>query len=142
MERIGFVGLGKMGLPMCRNLLKAGFRLTVYNRSQGAVETLVREGAKKVASPAAVAEVSDIVLTCLPDIPAVEQVYLGPNGIMTRLHTGQIVVDHSTVSPRTSRSLYEAAKAKGAGFLDAPVSGGPAGAQGATLTIMVGGDAD
>ena len=142
MQRVGFIGLGKMGLPMCRNLLKAGFPVTVYNRSHAVTETLVREGAKQAASSAAVAEGSEIVLTCLPNIPAVEQVYLGTSGIMSRLRSGQVAVDHSTVSPQTSRSLYETAKAKGAGFLDAPVSGGPAGAQGATLTIMVGGDAD
>ncbi len=140
MLRAGFIGLGKMGRPMAQHLLKAGFPVTVHNRSRGPVDALAGEGAAPAGSPAEVARRSDIVLTCLPDVPAVEQVYLGPDGLMDGVRAGQALVDHSTVGPRTSRALYEAARAKGAGFLDAPVSGGPAGAQAATLTIMAGGD--
>ncbi|MCH8196210.1 MAG: NAD(P)-dependent oxidoreductase [Chloroflexi bacterium] len=140
MLRVGFVGLGKMGLPMCRNLIKAGFPLTVYNRSRAAVDQLASEGATAAGDATEVAQHSDIVLTCLPDPDAVEEVYLGPRGIMEATREGQVLVDHSTVGPKTSVRLYETAKAKGAGFLDAPVSGGPSGAASATLTIMAGGD--
>lgn len=140
MLRVGFIGLGKMGRPMCCNLLKAGFSLTVHNRSRGPVDELAAQGATPATSPAEVAQRSDVVLTCLPDVPAVEDVYLGRNGILEHVRSGQVLVDHSTVGLSTSHRLHDAARAKGAGFLDAPVSGGPAGAQSATLTIMVGGD--
>ena len=142
MLRVGFIGLGKMGLPMCRNLLHAGFPLVVHNRSQGAVQELVALNATRAESPAEVAAKTDIVLTALPDVPAVQQVYLGEHGIMSAAHPGLLLADHSTVSPQMSRTLYQAAKKVGADFLDAPVSGGVAGATAATLTIMAGGDAD
>ncbi|MEE9286311.1 MAG: NAD(P)-dependent oxidoreductase [Dehalococcoidia bacterium] len=141
MLRVGFIGLGKMGLPMARHLLKAGFPLAVHNRSRANVERLASEGAAATGSPAEVARQSDVVLTCLPDTQAVEEVFLGPGGIMEATREGQVLVDHSTVGPTTSVKLYETAKAHGAGFLDAPVSGGPGGVTSATLTIMVGGDA-
>lgn len=139
--RVGFIGLGKMGRPMSRSLLKAGFRLTVHSRSPGPVDELVKAGAVRADAPDEVAAQSDFVLTCLPDVPAVEQVYLGQRGIIGATHPGHVLIDHSTVGPTTSLKLYEAAKATGAGFLDAPVSGGPAGAEAATLTVMAGGDA-
>lgn len=140
MLRVGFIGLGKMGLPMCRNLLKAGLPLVVHNRSPRAVQELVAAGATPASSPAEVASSVDIVLTCLPDVPAVQLVYQGPNGVLSKARPGLLMVDHSTVSPDLSRGLYQAAKKQWAAFLDAPVSGGTAGAAAGTLTIMVGGD--
>ncbi len=142
MQRIGFIGLGKMGRPMSENLLRAGFPLVVHSRSPGPVEALVALGATSAESPRQVAEGSDVVLSCLPDVPAVHQVYLGPDGVLQALRRGQVLADHSTVDPNTSRDLYEAAKAGGAAFLDAPMSGGPARAVDGSLTFMVGGDVD
>jgi 3-hydroxyisobutyrate dehydrogenase-like beta-hydroxyacid dehydrogenase len=136
---VGFVGLGRMGRPMARHLLAAGFPLTVHNRSRGAVEELAAEGARPARTPAEVAEASDIVLACLTNTASTEDVFLGKNGLVEAARAGQIFVDHSTVSPTTSRQCADAARPKGADFLDAPVSGGPAGAQAGTLTIMVGG---
>jgi len=138
--RVGFIGLGKMGRPMTRRLLGAGFVVTVHNRSRAAVDELVKEGAHPAASPAEVARAADIVLTCLTNTRSVEEVYFGPDGLIEAVRPGQILVDHGTVSPTTSRRCAEAARARGADFLDAPVSGGPAGAQAGTLTIMVGGN--
>ncbi len=137
---VGFIGLGRMGRPMARHLLAAGFPLTVHNRSRAAVAELAAAGARPATTPAAVSHASDVVLTCLPTTASVEEVYFGPNGLSEAARPGQILVDHSTVSPTTSRQCAEAARRRGADFLDAPVSGGPAGAEAGTLTIMVGGD--
>jgi 3-hydroxyisobutyrate dehydrogenase len=137
---IGFVGLGKMGRPMTEHLLRAGHRVHVHNRSRGVVEELATRGALPATSPREVAERAEIVMTCLTDTPAVEEVYFGPNGLLQAARAGQIFVDHSTVGLQTSRQCAERARARGADFLDAPVSGGPAGAQGGTLTVMVGGE--
>jgi 3-hydroxyisobutyrate dehydrogenase-like beta-hydroxyacid dehydrogenase len=137
--RVGFIGLGKMGRPMASRLLEAGYAVTVHNRSRRAVDDLAAEGAQPAGSPAEVASQSDMVLTALPTPAAVEEVYLGPQGLVVYARTGQVLADHSTVSPPTSRRVAEAVAARGAGFLDAPVSGGPAGAQSGSLTIMVGG---
>jgi len=138
--KVGFIGLGRMGMPMSQRLLKAGFYLTVHNRSRGKVEELARLGAHPAFSPAEVSRASDIVLTCLPDVPTVENVFLGEDGIVPAARPGQILVDHSTVGPSTSRRIAEAAEAIGASFLDAPISGGVERAANGTLTIMVGGD--
>lgn len=140
--KVGFIGLGKMGRPMTQQLLKAGFEVTVHNRSRGVVDELAKEGAKPASSAREVAEASDFVLTCLPTPDSVEEIYLGENGVAEGGRAGQVWIDHSTVSPATNEKCAEAAQAKGAAFLDAPVSGGPGGAQGGTLTIMVGGDAE
>lgn len=140
--RLGFIGLGKMGRPMTRNLLAAGFAVTIHNRSQGVVAELSKEGATPAGSPRAVAEAADLVFTCLPTPESVEEVYLGADGLIPAARDGQILVDCSTVGPALSRALAAAAAERGAGFLDAPVSGGPAGAEAATLTIMVGGEAE
>ncbi len=137
---VGFVGLGKMGRPMTLNLLKAGYTVTVHNRSRAVVDELVQAGARPATSPAEVARASEIVLTCLTNTRSIEDVYFGANGLIEAARPGQILVDHSTASPTTSKQCAEAARARGADFLDAPVSGGPAGAQAATLTIMVGGE--
>lgn len=139
--RVGYIGLGVMGKPMARNLLRAGFALTVHNRSRGAVEELAGEGATPATSPAEVARASDVVLTCLPGPADVELVYLGPSGVLEGVGAGSVLVDMSTIDPDTHRRIASLATARGASYLDAPVSGGSTGAQQATLTIMVGGEA-
>lgn len=138
-ERIGFIGLGIMGKPMARNLIKAGYSLTVHNRSRGAVDELVREGAKDGRTPRGVAEESDMIITMLPDSPDVQQVVTGPSGVLEGLRKGAVLVDMSTISPMVTQDLAKAVRSKGAEMLDAPVSGGEKGAAEATLSIMVGG---
>ena len=140
--RVGFIGLGRMGKHMSYNLLKAGHILTVHNRSQAKVEELARAGARPASSPRQVAEASEVVLACLPDVHATEEVFLGSDGIVTACRPGQVLVDHSTIGPATARRIAEAARERGALFLDAPISGGVERAQEGTLTIMVGGDTD
>ena len=141
-SRLGFIGLGLMGKPMAGHLLKAGFPLTVHNRSQAAVDELIVAGAKSAPSPKEMAQNADIVFTCLPDSPDVEQIVLGKDGIIEGAREGLIVVDHSTIKPATARNIAAELSSHGVKFLDAPVSGGQVGAQNGTLTIMVGGDAD
>ncbi|HEX3722106.1 MAG TPA: NAD(P)-dependent oxidoreductase [Nitrolancea sp.] len=138
--RIGFIGLGHMGFPMTQNLLRAGFAVTVHNRSRDAVQRLAADGAQAADSAAEVAQQSDLVITCLPTVSAVDVVYRGDAGLLESAREGSILIDCSTVSPRLSREIYQAAKERGIEFLDAPISGGPTGAQAATLTIMAGGD--
>jgi 3-hydroxyisobutyrate dehydrogenase/2-hydroxy-3-oxopropionate reductase len=133
----GFIGLGKMGQPMVRRLIGAGFTVHVYNRSRGAVDALAGEGAKACDSATQVAERADVIMTALPTPESVETVY---TELAAAARGGQIYIDHSTVSPSTNRWCAEQLKKKGAEFLDAPVSGGPAGAQQGTLTVMVGGE--
>jgi len=140
MERLGFIGLGLMGKPMARNLLKAGYELTVFNRSRSPLAELATAGANLAESPMQVAQQSDVVLVCVSDSPDVEAVVLGDNGILAGARSGMLVIDNSTIAPTTSRKVYEALKAKGVAALDAPVSGGDIGAQQGTLSIMVGGD--
>ncbi len=139
MEKIGFIGLGIMGKPMARNLIKAGYPVTVHNRSQGAVKELASEGATAASSPKAVAEQSDIVITMLPDSPDVDQVVTGPGGVAEGVRDGMLFVDMSTIAPATTRKIYNILKEKGVESLDAPVSGGEVGAKEGTLSIMVGG---
>lgn len=138
--RVGVIGLGIMGRPMARNLLRAGYSLVVHNRSRAAVDELVREGADAADSPRAVAEAVDIVLTILPDSPDVEAVTYGDRGILSGARPGLIHVDMSTISPAVTQRLGEAARARGVRLLDAPISGGDKGAIAGTLSIMVGGD--
>lgn len=140
--KVGFVGLGRMGRPMTENLLKKGVEVTVHNRSRGVVDEMAKQGAKPASSPREVAEAADVVLTALPTLETVEEVYFGEEGLIPNGRPGQILIDCSTVSPDVTRRCYEGAKAKGIGFLDGPMSGGPAGATGATLTYMIGGDDD
>jgi 2-hydroxy-3-oxopropionate reductase len=142
MKSIGFIGLGIMGRPMARNLMAAGFSLTVHNRSRGAVDELAREGAQVADSPAALASRVDVVITMLPDTPDVEAVLLGPTGVLAHARPGSLVIDTSTISPDVARSLGDEAQARGLKFLDAPVSGGEAGAEAGSLSIMVGGAPD
>ena len=138
--KVGFIGLGRMGMPMSQRLLKSGFYLTVHNRSRGKVEELARLGAHPATSPAEVTRASDIVLTCLPDVPSVESVYLGEDGIVDSASSGQILVDHSTVAPSSVHLIARRAAAGDALFLDAPISGGVERAADGTLTVMAGGD--
>ena len=138
-ERIGFIGLGIMGLPMARNLMKAGYSLTVNNRSPEPEQALAAEGAQVARTAREVAERSDIVITMLPDSPQVEEVVLGENGVAEGLRAGGLYIDMSSVAPSTARKVAEALQAQGADALDAPVSGGQVGAEQGTLSIMVGG---
>lgn len=140
MDQIGFVGLGKMGLPMALNLLKAGFSLSVVSRSRPPVERALEMGGKEAPSPRALAIQTKTILTCLPDIEALEAVYLGADGLFEGARPNQLFIDHSTISPKLARTLFEKARQKGADFLDAPVSGGPEGAKAGSLSIMVGGE--
>jgi 2-hydroxy-3-oxopropionate reductase len=139
---VGFVGLGIMGRPMARNILAAGFELVVYDLMAEPVNELVAAGATATTSPAALAAASDVVLLCLPDSPDVEAAMSGEQGLLAGTRPGQIVVDMSTISPVTARTLAARAAAQGVTLLDAPVSGGQVGAANGTLSIMVGGDAD
>ncbi|MDX2239917.1 MAG: 2-hydroxy-3-oxopropionate reductase [Leptolyngbyaceae cyanobacterium bins.302] len=140
MERIGFIGLGLMGKPMALNLLKAGFPLTVLNRSRPPMAELAAAGANLAESPMQVAQQSDVVITCVPDSPDVEAIVLEDTGILAGSRPGMLFIDNSTIAPATSRKIYQACKVKGVDALDAPVSGGDMGAQQGTLSIMVGGD--
>lgn len=142
MERIGFIGLGIMGKPMAMNLLKAGYPLSVLARASAGTQEVIAAGAKAQPTPAAVAEVSDVVITMLPDSPQVEEVILGPNGVLEGIRPSGLIIDMSTVLPATARRVAAAARERGAEALDAPVSGGQVGAQNATLSIMVGGSAE
>ena len=140
--RVGYIGLGLMGKSIARNILKAGFPLVVHNRSRGAVEELAAEGAKIAASPVEVANQVDVVFTNLPDSPDVEQVVLGPLGIVEGARVGLIYVDNSTIKPASARRIADVLEEKGVLCLDAPVSGGDIGAKQGTLAIMVGGPAE
>ncbi|MBE7433796.1 MAG: NAD-binding protein [Anaerolineales bacterium] len=142
MLRVGYIGLGLMGKSIARNIMKAGYPIFVHNRSRAAVDELAAEGAVPATSPKEVAEQVDIVFTNLPDSPDVEKVALGENGIIAGAHHGLIFVDNSTIKPATARMIAEKLKEKGILSLDAPVSGGDIGAKNATLTVMVGGDAE
>jgi 3-hydroxyisobutyrate dehydrogenase-like beta-hydroxyacid dehydrogenase len=134
---LGFIGLGKMGKPMVANLLAAGHRVRVYNRSQLALSELAAQGAEPAADAKEVARKSQAVLTALPTIEAVLSTYEAMAEVAVR---GQIFVDHSTVSTDVNRACAARLELRGAAFLDAPVSGGPGGAADGTLTVMVGGD--
>lgn len=140
--RVGVVGPGIMGGPMARNLLRAGHEVAVVGRTPARVEALVAAGARAAGTPAALAQQVDVVLTCLPDGPDVEQVVAGPSGVLEGAAPGLVVVDTSTIAPATARALAERCSARGVAFLDTPVSGGERGAVDGTLSIMVGGDAE
>ena len=138
---IGFIGLGIMGRPMARNLVKAGYSLVVHNRSPAAVQELVGHGAKAADSPAAVAREAPLVILMLPNSPDVELVALGRHGLIEGVRAGHTVVDMSTISPIVTKKVGAALAEKGVRMLDAPVSGGERGAIEGTLSIMVGGEA-
>jgi 2-hydroxy-3-oxopropionate reductase len=137
---IGFIGLGIMGRPMAKNLLKAGYPLVVHSRSRGPVDEIARAGAKVGSSPRDVAAQSDVLITMLPNSPDVELVALGRGGIIEGARPGLLFVDMSTISPIVSKKVGEALAAKSVKMLDAPVSGGEKGAVDGALSIMVGGD--
>jgi len=136
---LGLIGLGIMGRPMARNLLKAGYRLTVLDIDAAAVAALTAEGARAATTPAEIAASTDVLITMLPDSPEVREVYLGPDGAFEALRPGWLAIDMSSIAPSTARELAERASAAGAEMLDAPVSGGDRGAIAGTLSIMVGG---
>lgn len=138
-ENVGFIGLGIMGRGMAANILRAGFPLTVWNRTAAKMEPLVAAGARAAASPADLAARSDIIVICVSDTPDVEAVILGPEGVLAGARPGSLVVDCSTISPEATRQLAQTLAAQGIGMLDAPVSGGSEGAAKGTLSIMVGG---
>ena len=139
--RIGFVGLGIMGAPMALNLMKAGFSLKVYNRSdRPGVQEVVEAGGRRAASPREAAEGSDVIITIVTDTPDVEAVILGEDGVVHGARRGATVIDMSTISPRVTRQISARLKESGVHMLDAPVSGGDVGAQQGTLSIMVGGE--
>jgi 3-hydroxyisobutyrate dehydrogenase len=140
-ERIGLIGLGIMGKPMGKNLLKAGFSLTVWNRTRSRANDLETLGAKVADSPSAVAEASDIIISIVSDSPDVQAVILGENGVIQGAKAGSVVVDMSTISPQVTRDIAATLKEKNVDMLDAPVSGGEKGAIEGTLSIMVGGEA-
>ncbi len=142
MKRIGFVGLGIMGKPMVRNLLKAGFSVTVYDIVADAVKALVAEGATGASSAKEVATDQDVVITMVPSGPIVRSLLNGDDGILAGVKAGTVIVDMSSVTPVESKEFAELAAAKGCAFLDAPVSGGEPGAVAGTLAIMVGGEED
>jgi 2-hydroxy-3-oxopropionate reductase len=141
-ERIGFIGLGIMGRPMARNLIKAGYELVVHSRSRGPVDDLVAESSAVTAanSPREVAEQAQIVITMLPDSPDVHAVVFGEDGLRDAMGAGSLLVDMSTIAPATAIEIEAALREKGAGAVDAPVSGGEPGAINAALSIMAGGN--
>jgi 3-hydroxyisobutyrate dehydrogenase len=140
-DKIGFIGLGIMGLSMARNLLRAGFPVRVWNRTASKMEILAAEGATIAASPAELAAQCDVIFICVSDTPDVQAVVAGEAGVLHGVRPGALVVDMSTISPAATRELAAALRARGAAMLDAPVSGGSEGAAKGTLTIMVGGQA-
>jgi 3-hydroxyisobutyrate dehydrogenase len=141
-ERIGFVGLGTMGAAMAANLRRAGFEVTVWNRTSGRAADLVELGAREASTPGAVAAASDVVVCCVSDTPDVEAVLFGDDGVASGIAPGSLVIDCSTISPAATAGFAARLAKAGVAFVDAPVSGGSEGARNATLTIMVGGEPD
>ena len=142
-SNVAFIGLGTMGYPMAGHLAKAGHRVTVFNRTQAkCAQWIAQYGGAAAATPAAAATNADVVLMCVGNDDDVRAVALGSNGALASMQPDAVLVDHTTASARLARELHAAAKAKDVGFLDAPVSGGQAGAENGKLTIMVGGDTE
>ena len=135
---LGFIGLGAMGRPVALNLIRAGYPMTVYARRAQAAAPLVEAGAQIAASPAAVAERAQVIFSLVTGSADSEEVALGERGIIEGARKGSVLVDMATISPLTTRRIAEALSARGIDHIDAPVSGGPAGAQAATLSIMIG----
>jgi 3-hydroxyisobutyrate dehydrogenase len=140
--KVGFVGLGTMGAPMARNLMNAGFDVTVHNRTRDKEEPLAKLGAQRAEAPADAARGADVVVVMVADTPDVEQVLFGDNGVASGADAGTIVVDMSTISPDATRTFAERLGTKGVRLVDAPVSGGSEGADKGTLTIMCGGETE
>ena len=141
-DRIGLVGLGIMGKPMARNIMKAGYSLVVYDIVGSAVEEVVGDGANAASSAKEVAEQSDVVITMVPDSADSERVILGENGVLEGASKGKVVIDMSSIAPLSSQKIAAECEANDVGFLDAPVSGGEPGAISGTLAVMVGGKRD
>src|SRR5258705_7591577 len=141
MTTVAFIGLGTMGAPMARNLLRSGFDIVGHNRSSPAMAALVEAGGRASGSVADAVRSADIAVTMLPDSPDVEAVALGPSGVIANMPSGGLYVDMSSISPAVARSLAEAGRARAIDVLDAPVSGGEQGATEGSLSIMVGGTA-
>jgi len=139
---IGFIGLGVMGKAMARNLLKAGFQVTLHNRSRAACDELAAEGGVIADSPAAVAARSEIICLCVPDTPDVELVLFGAQGVAGAARRGSVVIDFSTIAAPATIEFARRLEESGVAMLDSPVSGGPGGARHATLTCMIGGAAE
>ena len=137
---LGFIGLGIMGKPMAKNLLKAGFSLVVFDLNKAAMEDLVKAGAFAAYSSREVAERTEVIITMLPDSPEVKQVILEKNGVLEGIRRGSLVIDMSSINPLVTQEIARRLEEKGAKMLDAPVSGGEAGAIQGTLAIMVGGE--
>jgi 3-hydroxyisobutyrate dehydrogenase len=140
MKHIAFIGLGNMGGPMALNLVKAGHQLTVFDLSQAAVAKLIEAGAKSAADAQTAAAEADVIISMLPASAHVEALYLGEQGILPHISDGALLIDCSTISPQSARKAAQAAAARGLPMIDAPVSGGTAGAAAGTLTFIVGGD--
>jgi 3-hydroxyisobutyrate dehydrogenase len=138
-EKISFIGTGIMGKPMAHNLLKAGYEVAVHSRTKAKADHLIAGGAVWCDSPADVAIDSNIVITCLPDTPDVEQVLLGPKGVIEAAKPGLICIDMSTISPSATKEMGSELSAKSVTLIDAPISGGEIGAIEAKLSIMMGG---
>lgn len=141
MPRIGFIGIGLMGLPLCRRLLAAGHALSVWNRNPAKCAPLAEAGATVAASPAELAESCEVLMLCVSDTAAVQAVVHGENGLLGHLRAGHILADFSSIDPAATRELAAQAAARGAAWVDAPVSGGVVGAEAGTLVIMAGGNA-
>src|SRR5690554_3568359 len=141
MSRIAFIGLGNMGSPMAQNLLKAGHELQVFDLVPAAVQTLTQAGAQAAASALEAVKDADVVISMLPASQHVEGLYLGDDGLLQHIASGALVIDCSTIAPQSAIKVSQAAREKGLRMVDAPVSGGTAGAEAGTLTFIVGGDA-
>ena len=140
--KVGFIGLGIMGMPMAGNLIKAGFDLTVYNRTRSRTDGLVSAGARRADSPGDVASETNVVITIVSDTPDVEEVILGEQGVIEGIKPDAVVIDMSTISPQVTRRIADCLQERKAHMLDSPVSGGEQGAIDGTLSIMVGGEAE
>ncbi len=139
-ETVGFIGLGIMGLPMSRNLLKSGYAVVAYNRTRSKAEVLGNEGAKVADTPAEVARQATVIITMVADSPDVEEVVLGKGGVLEGIRADSVVIDMSSISPSVTREIAGKLGEKGAHMLDAPVSGSSWAAADGTLSIMVGGE--
>ena len=138
---IAFIGMGTMGVPMAINLLKAGHRVVVHNRTRDREQVVAEAGATRAASPKAAAMNAELIITCVSDGPDVEAMMIGPEGVIHGAKPGAIAIDMSTISAKITRRIAETLKEKGISMLDAPISGGSEGAKNGTLSIMVGGEA-
>lgn len=141
-ERVSFIGLGIMGRGMVRNLLQAGFEVTVWNRTASRIDELTQEGALPAKTPADAAEKSDVIIICVSDTPDVRQVITGDNGIIYGARAGSLIIDMSTISPQATREIAAELNKLDIHMLDAPISGGSEGAEKGTLSIMIGGAAE